>query len=281
MIEAHPSVHLEINTYTNLQERGKMVADWIEAAYWQIIVPLLGHLQRRSVERYWIGLAAWSLRGAFPRLYRFHRENWEHLLNEIRAGQLKQFSLIYKVLDEEGYPSLDSCTLQVHYLGLDFSGVAHRLVVNISRSLYGPSFTREVQQQWVDVAKQAAVVLEAVTGYITVDHAGEMSPYEISIALNPLEAGRQLRRRLRGYYWGNFLSREHILRLGGMERIRREAPCYLVEDLSEGRGERAYLQLTPDLDNFSDGALRALKEYLHSLLPPGEPRPYSLPLRVV
>ncbi|HEX6261902.1 MAG TPA: hypothetical protein VF097_03535 [Actinomycetota bacterium] len=66
--------------------------------------------------------------------------------------------------------------------------------------------------------------------------------------------------------------------------MRREAPCFLVEDLSEGRSELVYLQLTEDLHLVTDDDLRALKEYLRPLLLPGRPGrtyPSDMPHRVI
>jgi hypothetical protein len=42
----------------------------------------------------------------------------------------------------------------------------------------------------------------------------------------------------------------------------------VVEDLSDGREPLAYLQLTPNLNRFDDEKLRALRDYLSTLLTP-------------
>lgn len=62
-------------------------------------------------------------------------------------------------------------------------------------------------------------------------------------------------------YWGNFLNRSHLKKLGGLNRVKKEAPVYLVEELQNG----AYLQLTKSLNDYGkkdyENKLKELDKY--------------------
>ena len=281
MILAHPSVYLEINSYAELLESGNALAEWIEEVHQQILIPFLNFLNNENSGKSQTYLYVEPVKGVRNAIYKYNQKNWDLLLGEIRDRKLRGFYFDYKALEEHGSPGLDYISLHMSLLGLEYHDVAHCLVVSVTRPLYGKYFTSDVQHEWVKLAKHASIALHAVTGYITLDHAGVNSPYEDSIGLAYTRAAREFRKKLRGYYWGNFLSQEHILELGGVDRIKQDAPCHKVEELSSGEGNIIYLQLTPDIEDFSDAALRALKNYLKPLLPKGERRPFSLPLRVV
>lgn len=40
---------------------------------------------------------------------------------------------------------------------------------------------------------------------------------------------------LRGAFWANFLNAVHVKNLGGIERVRSERPCRIIEELGDGR----------------------------------------------
>jgi hypothetical protein len=138
-------------------------------------------------------------------------------------------------------------------------------------------------EEWCRFAKAASVKLRAAYGYMTLDHAGpDATPYENRWHIDWYEGAASSASKVRGYYWGNILSEAHIDRLGGMNEISTSAPCFLVEDLTVDGRKLAYLQLTSSLDEFSDGQLLKLREYLGPLLPSGLPaRYFGSPLRVL
>lgn len=76
-----------------------------------------------------------------------------------------------------------------------------------------------IQRQVVELALETFAEVKGVVGYITVDYVtitgGTSSPYERAVGLSYPWAGRAFRERVRGYYWGNLLSREHVEMLGG------------------------------------------------------------------
>lgn len=74
-------------------------------------------------------------------------------------------------------------------------------------------------------------------------------------------------------YWGNFLNRKHVEKLGGIFHIKSKAPVYLVQELPDGG---AYLQLTEDPNEFLQKKpkekLMKLDNYLSQLILPNRPR---------
>lgn len=73
-------------------------------------------------------------------------------------------------------------------------------------------------------------------------------------------------------YWGNFLNINHIKGLGGIEKIKKEAPVYLTQELFNGG---AYLQLTEDINEFADSTFKKklleFDNYLKPIIMPNRP----------
>jgi hypothetical protein len=70
-------------------------------------------------------------------------------------------------------------------------------------------------------------------------------------------------------FWGTILSRQHIERLGGEERIRQEAECYQIE----WWGENLLLQLTPSPCDVSPEQFSRLNNFLSPIRLPDAPTP--------
>lgn len=150
-------------------------------------------------------------------------------------------------------------------------------------------------QQLIDVTKAAFRQLGGASGYITAGswHSGggqdheQRRQFELAeqygqgdISLEHLNQHDDwlLRednydRKLRGVFWGNFLSPQHLTVLGGHARVAREAPCAVIEPipLAGPSGESitgAYLQLTEDITQTTPAQWQALEEYFSPLLKP-------------
>lgn len=77
---------------------------------------------------------------------------------------------------------------------------------------------------------------------------------------------------VRKAYWGNFLNSNHICKLGGFEKVKNEAPAYLIETMPEGG---AYIQLTEKPFNYFESnfkkKLKELDRYFSPIILPGRP----------
>jgi len=129
----------------------------------------------------------------------------------------------------------------------------------------------DIQSRVVELALSTFEAVGGVTGYITVDQVGTSgtatdSPYERWIGYSYVWASREYRQRTRGYYWGNFLSQEHVERLGGREAVR-QAPVSVIREVGSGY----YLQLTDNVNNIDRDKLQRLKAFLKPVLPQTPP----------
>lgn len=116
----------------------------------------------------------------------------------------------------------------------------------------------------ITTAKKVFASVDGACGFIGHSPAqlasGDQTAYEMSRMRFWTSQPDVFKTRLRGAFWGNFLSPTHVELLGGIARVQREAPCS-VEPLEFSNGAHgAYLQL--------DGqSVSVLQEYLAELLP--------------
>ena len=67
--------------------------------------------------------------------------------------------------------------------------------------------------------------------------------------------------------WWTLLNRQHIEKLGGKEAVMKNAPCFVVKDLSTDGYEALALQLTERPEEMKAEHYRPLREYLNPLAP--------------
>lgn len=127
----------------------------------------------------------------------------------------------------------------------------------------------EWQGRLVEFVTEAFVALQAHSAYITYDEdfIETKTPYES--ALRIFGAAED---QARGYFWGNWLSPVHVARLGGIEVVLRDAPCFAVRSIPRSDGTCAYLQLTESVMDFDDASLRKLRDFLRPILPKSDTR---------
>ncbi len=117
--------------------------------------------------------------------------------------------------------------------------------------------------------RNLASLIRLDTGFITFDHTGRSaSPYEAAFVPLHIENGRLYTTHLRGYYWGNLLTEHHIDQLGGVDRIRSEAPVGSVEDWSTEDWPALWLEMAGPISQVTDQQIRELHDYFEPLLIP-------------
>ena len=87
-------------------------------------------------------------------------------------------------------------------------------------------------------------------------------------AVGFIDINKNYATKLRGYGFGNILTEAHITQLGGIEAIKKEAPCYMVQELNIGDKQALYLQLQDDIHKPDLENKMKLKQYLTPLLYP-------------
>jgi hypothetical protein len=262
-----PSVHLEATTTEDVIRTGDVFATWADDARRRLLEPLRENLASRmssvhvTVDGERLDQSALGSDAA--------QAQWSSALQQLARGEVQRLSYVLQPRERDGTPTirLGQARLQVLALAPEFGVDAATVAITVSRGLYDGPLDEETQSAWVEAATQAAVQLRATTGYVTIDYVAGASPYEQMLGRDWLDGVAESRRLLRGFYWGNLLSAEHIAALGGVDRVLAEAPCALAENLSAPAHESVYLQLTPAIEVVPDGALLALERYLRPALP--------------
>ena len=184
-----------INVFGHPAALGNSLADWMEQARKIIASPLIGEMQRRAASRspspittefgapgdLWVALDAQGVEGTRTKLYEYNEKNWRRLLNQLQGGQLRYVNFRGDVLDELGTPTGSQArfTLRIDFTGVEFPGSAHSIQAWATDTLFPGHLPYEIQDRWVNVAKNAAVWANATSGYITLDHLSFLrSPYE-------------------------------------------------------------------------------------------------------
>jgi hypothetical protein len=111
--------------------------------------------------------------------------------------------------------------------------------------------------------------LDASHSFIDIGSFGETTEYERVFGFNRNAVDDALiycDQYVRGWFWGNVLSEQHIEKLGGIERILEEAPFEIIKPLktSDG-GDLVYLQLTDDVLSQTEADKQKAFDYLRPL----------------
>ncbi|QCT04352.1 hypothetical protein E6C60_3642 [Paenibacillus algicola] len=141
--------------------------------------------------------------------------------------------------------------------------------LSLNERLFNNYIPSHVQNDFVDLFKQAIILLEGVTGFITYESTAASShtrtPFETHWSIDT-SSPPGYTQRLRGYFWLNYLSTHHINQLGGLDCIRKNAPCGVIESLDQQDKLGLLLGLTDNINDYSDDQLRKLREYFWPLL---------------
>lgn len=141
--------------------------------------------------------------------------------------------------------------------------------LSLSEQLFNDCIPPHIQAKFIELFKSAVQLLNATTAYITYESSSVNTPMRSSFenhwGIN-IHRPPGFTERLRGYFWMNYMSKQHINILHGMESIQKNAPCAIVETIDHPDSPGIFLQLTEDINDFSDEQLRKLREYLWPLI---------------
>lgn len=261
-----PSVGYVINTYRSLEDVSSAAGDWMLSSR-QLLAPAVEDLQRleapegESISDFgpagsnYEDLSVETLAGAINALD--PADGWSKLHSMFSAGRIQGASYSAAIVKAGGAaltPDFE-VHLDVTLEGYEWPAQAHSFGFAISRPLFDRVSDRNAGfiDEVVHSAQELAQAVGAVTGFITADltHYPE-SPYEVSLQeqllLSTGEGRTYCRRWLRGAYWGNFLSSEHLRNVGGIDTLRVGLPqgAQLVE-LDPSADGLVYVQFPGDL----------------------------------
>jgi hypothetical protein len=121
----------------------------------------------------------------------------------------------------------------------------------------------------VDVLVEAGNLPGIRTGYVNAD--GEVAPYWWLTRDRWTGSVSTMEGHVHGYYWTVLLRQRHIAELGGMRSVVENAPAFAAIAI-EGAGENAIVvRSTRSLADRTEHNVRAWREFLQPVLPPGFP----------
>lgn len=141
----------------------------------------------------------------------------------------------------------------------------------LSERLFNYSIPEQIQIKFKNLFKTIVKEMNSVTGFISYETSaagpkGSITHYENYYLLNPDQLPGYTE-HLRGYFWFNLLTTDHIRKLGGPEFIQKNAPCAYMETIEINGETGLLLQLSADINDYTDVQLRELRTFLLPLLP--------------
>lgn len=263
IVEYGNSVYGCISTYDSLSSKGSVIIYVIEEFVEKIVKPIDKELNYRI--------------NGNKKKYKYVISNWEKTKVLINEGKVEKINFVH----------FDERTIDARVKGIECpeAYIFPELInFNILSNIENPKRASLIEfsvNKWTCAKNNSQYVclefqkliemvisnVECVGGFITIDTMAaycSFSAHERYVGLGYMNASENFDKYFRGYSWGNYLSKKHVELLGGIEKIKKEAPVYLVKTLSD---DGAYLQLTEKAEEVSDEDLRKLKRYFQKILP--------------
>ena len=159
------------------------------------------------------------------------------------------------------------------------SYVSHRKESQKNANYFELSFKQDelcdfyTPDEMVRIFKELCIKLNAKTGMIDESkryfHStnGNSLPNEAFVCrFTGIAPEKHIHEKLRGYFWANLLTTQHIQQLGGWEKVRENVPHAEIQEwIIEGE-PAMYLQATKRMEEFTDKKRLAIKESLKPVI---------------
>jgi hypothetical protein len=270
------AICLHITTYENLNPKGEELVRFIQRIY-EYFKPLLN---------FKLGIIIAKMNNR-ENNYEFNEKNLKKLYDLLLQGEVQQFHIgdyqeegnedPYGTDEEEiiEYPPLFSLAASCNHAATYPAHFSDKLMFfndfsfALNERLFDNSIPFDIQNFFIELFGDSIKALSGSTGYITYETTaagGQIytlfeSYYRINTCLPP-----GYNHSLRGYFWLNYLSKEHIAKLNGLEDIMANAPGYMKQVIEMDDNTGVMLQLTEDINNYSDTKLLSLRNYLYPIL---------------
>jgi len=203
----------------------------------------------------------------------YTKENWLEAKEKTRkwpyAFLMQDWNIVSK---EKGWKipyidlQVDMCAMKGEYRHQNRHG--YGISIDLAKEIY----TDLVPLGFLTLIQEMAEVIGAIAGFVDFSAFTECHPLNSemmgisSSALRNLRKTRSLQTAL-GYFWMTLLTGAEVTKLGGVESIRRDAPCVSI-DVIERKDEAAvWLQMTENVFETTPEDRLRLREYLHPVLP--------------
>lgn len=270
----HKAITLKITTYRELNNKGKELVSLLEDFfnYFQ------EHIQTNSE----IDL---ELMNGREKTLKLNNKNLSKIYDLFIQGKVQCLEITsphYVEYPEKSSHSEDEiilhvpsgfkiavvCNLAATYPSSNKVFFPNDLCISLSEQLFEGYIPADVQRKIKLLFQNAVRLLEADTGYITYESkvAGPsmQSSFEDYWGVNTIL--HHFSTRLHGYFWANYLSEQHIAKLSGLQSIKASAPCDIIEPVIHSDKIGVFLQLTDDINSYSDDQLAKLRNYLWPLI---------------
>lgn len=212
----------------------------------------------------------------FPRkpVYFSASETKEHLPN--LRGEIMKEGCSYSLYNskKQRMRSDFSCFVRQQFETSFFCTVG--VSMNMRPEIYEGSF----KDDWISLCERLAGIFSASGGFSDFTNDCNNNSY-VETSMQRISGKELIFDRLynqkncdtlvSGYHWCVLLTDEHIRRLGGRERIIREAPCYKKHLWTIAGKEAIFLQATENLFGFTTEQRLKLKTFLEPVLPLVDP----------
>jgi hypothetical protein len=233
--------------------------------------------------------------------YLYNKRNWEGIRRLVHEGEIRHFS-VGQYLEKEketDWPHKTnpfSFSINVRLIPADgipagmpsalflkeyFKNMS-RFPTNVFMWLDLDEFPRGREEIAEETIKKLAgdLVVSSQAAYACLEkgkpHEHYTDPLHPKLSLKRSLIDR-LDRFIPDVSWGMFLNGEHIKSLGGKPGVLRSLSGCRVDDLSTGREERLYVQLTENIEDFDSSVADRYRDFFQPLL--GEQPSMTLPIR--
>lgn len=259
---------MDISTFDNLALRGEKTVEILDGILQEFVLPfdikLVIQTEKISGRK---------------KMYTFSDKNWAKIIKFLLNGEMQHVLIRSEEdskIDQKYYNSSLSLSVTCDYIqkyrNFDFiKKISNNLSFSISERQLSFPISKESQNRWVGLFKNSFKKLNGINGYLTrgyttASFSPNITQLEGSSNLSYFFHSQNFDQVVRGYYWGNIISERHIEKLGGFEKVFN-APVQSVEKLEFNNREAVYMQLTADINCYSDEQLKMLKEFYNVILP--------------
>jgi hypothetical protein len=272
----HKAICMNVTTYEILNDKGEILISLIQ----KIINELMSYLPH-SLEIYI------ELMNGRERNLKFNERNLKKVYDLLLAGEIETLGIGDASNDDSevrhvddpivirDYPALFSFAICCNQAATYPPHFSEKMIfpndfnLSMSEQLFDNIIPMHIQQTFNELFKEVIVAINGVYGFITYETTAAaspmMTPYENYYALSTTFLPG-FTKKIRGYFWNNYLSTDHIERLGGIQQVLSDAPCFVKEPLATSTHQGVLLQLTEDINYYSDDQLVQLRNYLLKLL---------------
>lgn len=257
------SVYIDVCTFDSLRNKSQQIIN--------LVNKILGiFVTRYNMD---ISILIKKYDGRFKKM-QYNLRNWDKLTNMIYNNEIRHLLLSYILYEELNQPEFAlSITFDYAYKDELYKNkiLANNMSLSLNLRLFEENIPNDVQVEIKSIFLSAFKALNGVVGYVNVGfpHA-TITPnstiYEGIQGYSFTSFSIEFDCKARGYFWGNILTEKHIEKLGGIGSIKNKAPCYNIEEIKFGNRSAVYLQLTPNINNYTDEQLVQLRDYIKPIL---------------